>query len=40
MDFWRPCPYFEKNIFLPKDAPFEALQEYVKLILGTHKMSA
>ncbi len=30
----------EKKFFLAKDAPFEALQKYVKLILGTQKMSA
>jgi hypothetical protein len=26
--------------FQPKDAPFEALQKYVKLILGSQKMNA
>ncbi len=27
--------YFGKNIFLPKDAPFDALQEYIKFILDS-----
>jgi len=29
----------EKKFFLSKDAPFKVLQEYIKLILGTPKMS-
>jgi hypothetical protein len=40
MDFSRLCQYFGTNNFLPKDAPFDALQEYVKLILGAQKISA
>jgi hypothetical protein len=40
MDFLRFCQYFGTDISLAKDAPFDALQEYVKLILGSLKRSA
>ena len=37
MGFEGPCQYFREKFCLPKDAPFEALQKYVKVILGTQK---
>jgi hypothetical protein len=37
LSFSAVAQYFRPNIFMSKDAPFQALREYVKLILGTRK---